>query len=433
MIIFDDNELEVAMITYNRDEWVKEWFANCFEALMERNVNLVVYDSSTNDETKHIVEDMQANVAKGKLKYRYISSDVWVGHVVLNAILSAEAKYIWVVGDSRYHDFNILDDKVFPALKKDIDHVILHILSNDENDGQVYVDKNEMLAECFVSMTCTGLYIYKTSIFDGIKNDAVFRKECDDKYSGNYAFTWMGYFLECYARIQGKTLFSIVPVLDIKPEKKVQRWFKRFYECWVEDLCNLMDGVSGLYEDTEKVIQKTWKYLNIDSNWTCIEGRKRGGLCPEIYEKYMSNKMLERVTRNTEKLREYAYAREEEIDNIEKKWFELWHMEFGQFMDKRIGERVEELKKCNVCIYGAGAGGEMALKALRKHKIPVKCFYDRNAKEIQQIADIQVCDLAEIENDDFILVSMMTYIPVKHELIKRGVDVKNIWYVQEEW
>lgn len=433
MVVFDDNELEVALITYNRYEFVKEWFAHCFEALMERNINLVVYDSSTNDETKHFVEDLQKSVAKGRLIYRYISSDIWVGHVVLNAILSAEAKYIWVVGDSRYHNFDILDNKVFSALKNDIDHVVLHILNNDENDGKVYDDKDEMLAECFVSMTCTGLYIYKTSLFDGVKNDSALRKECDDKYLGNYAFTWIGYFLECYARMQCKTLFSIVPILNIKPEKKVQRWYKRFYGCWVEDLCDLMDGVSSLYTDTDKVIRDTWKYTNFDSDLYCINVRKRGDLCPEVYEKYMSNKMLGRVTRYTEKIREYAYAKEEELDEIERKWLERWRMEFAQFVDKQIEARVTELKQHSICIYGAGVGGKIVLNILRKHEIPVKCFYDRNAKEIREIENVQVCGLSEIEKDDYMLVSIMTYVPIKHELIAIGVDLNNIWYIQEEW
>ena len=43
-------------------------------------------------------------------------------------ILNTKAKYIWVSGDSRCHDFNYLDEKVFPYLKLDIDYVVFMLL-----------------------------------------------------------------------------------------------------------------------------------------------------------------------------------------------------------------------------------------------------------------------------------------------------------------
>ena len=37
MIVFDDNELEIALITYNRSKFVQEWFAELDEKVFSQN------------------------------------------------------------------------------------------------------------------------------------------------------------------------------------------------------------------------------------------------------------------------------------------------------------------------------------------------------------------------------------------------------------
>ncbi|HBI62765.1 MAG TPA: hypothetical protein DDY31_16425, partial [Lachnospiraceae bacterium] len=150
---FEAGELEIALVTYNRCDFVKEWLKQCYEQIKIRNIHLSIYDSSTYDDTETYIKEFQAEKNDVGLEYHHVDSNINIGYKPMLPILNSKSKYVWVAGDSRYHDFECLDRKVFPYLKKDIDYVIFHILNNEENDGKIYTNKNELLKECFVSMT----------------------------------------------------------------------------------------------------------------------------------------------------------------------------------------------------------------------------------------------------------------------------------------
>ena len=52
MITFEDGELEIAMITANRCDFVAEWLDRCYEQMRQRNIHFSIYDSSEYDDTK---------------------------------------------------------------------------------------------------------------------------------------------------------------------------------------------------------------------------------------------------------------------------------------------------------------------------------------------------------------------------------------------
>ena len=210
MVNFRDNELGVILVTYRRPEFVREWLENCLLELYERNISLEVYDSSDNHQTKAVVENF-SRVYSIPVKYTYISDRLSVGHVVWEAIKQAKTDYVWVVGDSRRHSFEELDKKVFPYIKKQYEHIVLETIDNGENDGKIYTNKHQMIYDCLISMTCTGYYIYRRSIFDKVLNDKNLLEECNSKYDDNYGFTWMGYFLKAYSLDnEYKTVFTRV-------------------------------------------------------------------------------------------------------------------------------------------------------------------------------------------------------------------------------
>ncbi len=432
MIKLDENELEMAMITYNRAEFVEEWLLHCLKDIIDRNIRLIIYDSSTDGKTKELIGVINKKQNGYVIQYEYISPDVWVGHVVLTAIMKSKSKYVWVVGDSRYHDFKDLDDKVFPAIKADMDHIVLHILNNDENDGKVYENREEMLSECFVSMTCTGLYIYKTEIFRIFNEDRQLKELCEKKYLGNYAFTWIGYFLEAYARQSRKTQFLVVPVLSIMPKKKIQRWYKKFYGCWCGDLCDLMIGLSEYYHDTDTIIRQTWIYNNMDAVMYCYDVRNRGDLERETYDKYDALGYWQRCTDNTAVLREFAYAKDEEIDCLRDYWGKKEKESFYYHCKKIVEQNIKKIRKRKICIYGAGIGGSIVLRVLREYGIEIKCFYDQAYKKTK-LDGINVLSPSMVQDNDYIVVSLMNYRPVKGMLKNLGIPLCDIIYPKETW
>lgn len=306
MIRFDDNEFEIAIVTYNRPAFVKEWMDKCYESVKARNISLSIFDSSSNDETEELVKSLTGEGYE--IKYARVCSETPIGYKPMLPILSSSSKYLWVCGDSRYHDFDDLDQKVFPYIKDDIDYILISVGFNDQNSGKIYSDRSELLRECFISTTCIGLSIYKLSLFAGLKADPHWMAECDRKYKENYGFGWLGYFFEAFAQGDHKAAFITIALHNIFLGSKKQAWAPRFYECWVENLCGIMDGIPESYTTKAVVPRETWTAMKLAGTHYSYVARMSGGLTPAIYEKYKQNGMLARVTDQEKKIRFFAYA-----------------------------------------------------------------------------------------------------------------------------
>lgn len=306
MVSFEDNELEIAIATYNRRDFVEEWLRLCYEDVVKRNISLSIYDSSTNTETEDFIKEF--NKAHKKVKYVKVPSETEVGYKPMLPILESTAKYLWVSGDSRYHDFSEMDEKVFPLIKKGIDYIAFYWGQKKENFGTVFTDKSSFLREAFVSVTCIGCSIYRLEMFSELKEDKNWMRECDEKYRYNYGFGWIGYFFETFARNGSTAALSKIEIKDIFPKRKKQAWASRFYECWVENLIDLMDKLPELYTTKQDVPRNTWNEMKLDSYECCNRARVCGGLNLEVFEKYINNGMLKKVSDRIRRIRFYACA-----------------------------------------------------------------------------------------------------------------------------
>lgn len=306
MITFENGELEVALVTYNRCPFIKEWLKYNYVDLKKRNIYISIYDSSTDGMTEMFINEN--NEYYNEIDYVSIPSETEIGYKPMLPIFRSKAKYVWIVGDSRYHDFEELDTKVFPFIKQGLDCIIIDAQPNPQNDGIIYTDKSDFLRDCFISSTCIGLSIYKREMFDCIKNNVEWLKECDRKYRHNYGFGWLGYFYEAFADGNNKACVAVIEIKHILPREKIQTWTTKYYECWVENLCDIMDYLPAVYVTKDLVPKETWERMKQTSLYHCCMARIRGGLSPEIYEKYKNNGMLQRVTTDLNRVRFYAYA-----------------------------------------------------------------------------------------------------------------------------
>jgi hypothetical protein len=280
-------------------------------------------------------------------------------------------------------------------------------VNNEENDGKIYADKTEMLKDCLVSMTCTGLYIYKTAIFEPLKTNQNFYEECLKKYDDNYGFTWMGYFLDSYALNENyRTVFTCIPIIEIEPEKKVQRWNERFLKCWCSDLCNVIDGVSATYQVNDDLLKQTWKILGIDTAERLNKNREEGVLNEQIVNEYRD--LLERVSSSVEKIESFAKTTPENLPKTYEYWRTKEELEFGKKVEKVIDGILSDNSDKEICIYGAGRGGKIIAKSLIGRNKKIKCFYDINAKKIGECMGMQVRDISEMgAENECILISLI--------------------------
>lgn len=434
MVKFEPGELEIAIVTYNRCMFIAEWLKQCYRMAQDRNISISIYDSSINDETEKYIYDFKNRMNDKDLKYYHIPSNINIGYKPMIPILNSKAKYIWVSGDSRYHEFQDLDKKVFPYLKKDIDYVVLHICNNEENDEKIYTDRHEFFKDCFISMTCIGLSIYKTSLFGAMKSSKQLQCSCDQKYKNNYAFAWIGYFLEMFCMGSHKALFSIIPIKNIKSDIKIHSWFQRCYECWVQDLCDLMDSISEKYQHTESVMRNTWIYLALDSPGFCIYARKKGDLNKKSIKKYMANDKLFRVTKQIKRIVTLACAEEKDLDRCLAQCVKLEIKEFEDNCYKNINKISECSKGKKIWIYGAGKGGNILMDCLIQNGISIYGFLDQTADGIKRINGFCVKKLTDINYDNvYVVISLFYWQPlIIKTLLEQGLDRNSILYLNVE-
>ncbi len=430
IVTFESGEFEIALVTYNRCEFVAEWLEHCFIQTKIRNISLSIWDSSTNPDTEEYIKEFNVK-ENADITYYHVSSETSVGYKPIFPLLSVSSKYVWVSGDSRYHDFNLLDQKIFPYLKQNIDYIVLHAVNNEENDGKVYTDRNEFLRECFLSMTCIGLSIFKTSIFEPIKGNSALKKECDRKYKDNYGFGWMGYFLEIYALKNYKALFSVIPIINIKSEKKIRSWFKRYYHCWVEDLCNLAEYLSEKYKHTDIILKDTWKYLTLDRPSICYDVRKAGDLNSQTFSEYKNNGMFDKVTKHIDRLERFANCPIQELDACLEQELELEKKFFKELCCRNF-DKVKRLSKgYKLWIYGAGAGGRISARYFNSHSLSVCGFVDQSAEKIKSFEGLPVKTIKDLASSDcFIFISLFHWAPfVVNSLIAHGIEKDKILYI----
>lgn len=300
-VAFGDGELEVGLATCDRPEFVEEWFRKCLGPCAERNLHVVVYDSSTDDATAALVRRLNETRAE-RVGYVKVPSDVLIGQKPLWAIENSSAEYVWVSGDSRYPDFSQMDALVFPLVRDGLDFVTFYPM--DGIGPQVrYTDKDRFLYDAFASATCIGTSIFRAGLFEPLRKDESLRQRLDSLFDDNYGFAWLGYFYCLFGMHGSEAAYANVASRDILPSRKVQSWAKRFYGCWCEDLCKVIDGLpDDVYRGKGLVPKHVWDVMNLDSLDYCFRGRIGGDLTPANYSRFMESGMLERCTYGVDRM-----------------------------------------------------------------------------------------------------------------------------------
>ena len=349
-------------------------------------------------------------------------------------LMNSPSKYVWVTGDSLCYDLDILDEKLFPHLKRDIDYAVLCIQGNEENDGKIYTDRHDLARECFVSMTCAGASIIKTSIFEPLKTSESFRAECDSKYEHNEGFSWLGYFLEAYAEKDYKAVFCATPSIPIKPDKKVFCWAKKYYSFWIGDMCDLLDALSAKYKETDIILKEVWKWVPLDTAIACRFARKSGDLTPETCKKYKEDGKWDRCVRHGDRMERFAYASDEEVDELFEREFEAEKVEFKELCCQNMDKIKNSSAGRDLWIYGAGLGGEILAECMAEYKVSVCGFLDKEAKKIQSRMGLPVRELDEVDLTNCYIVVSLRY-PTAFCVIpflERGVERRHVFNISAE-
>jgi len=300
---FENNEFEMALITYKRASFVDMWLKKCIDGIVRYNIMLSVYDSSDDDDTCNIIREYNSNY-NGVIEYVRLPSSTTGGYKYIPPILETKSKYIMIVGDSRYHLIDDLVCKVVNFIKEDKYDVISFSYFNNEQYQSIFYDNCiDFIHDCFVSLTCCGMTIFKTKVFCSIRDNLNNLHNYDKKYKELFGFAYMGYYLETLIVNNCNAIMVKIPWYSINPQKKVQHWNKRFYECWCDELCKIMDYLPKCSLEKDEVLRKTWLVMKLDGFDDLYKAKMARGLTMDDFNRMMNNGFLHRVTVNIKRFK----------------------------------------------------------------------------------------------------------------------------------
>ena len=283
MIVFDDGEFEISLVTYCRPDFIAHILKQTYHEAAARNIRFKIRDSSPDGLTEKVVKDFNE---KNKAKVEYYRADpiINIGYKPVLGIQGCESKYIWTCCDSFYFDYNKLDEKVFPYVKDGVDFIVLYNM-NDVREG-IYTDKSEIIHELFVPITCFGATMYKSELFSYYKVDSAEHERLENTYKDCYGNGVLGWYFDALSRDSNyRVSYSCLDTISVSnaiKKKKTQSWAKRFYECWVFELMYMLDHFPDCYKNKEKVLDETWEKMKLDS-WEYCYRASKGDLNRETF------------------------------------------------------------------------------------------------------------------------------------------------------
>lgn len=299
------SSIEIELITYNRCEIVEKWIRSSINYISKNKIALAVYDSSTNDDTEKLIYNLNKEYAPFCIKYIHLNSNVRVDEKVLKAILDSNYKYTWPIGDSRLVNFADVKQKVLPSIETGCDFVCLWNNTVCDNDGKKYTKAVDFFYDCFWHATWLGGIIFKKEIFDALQNTKTYN-DYMEKFYRNDGFSYLGVFYDLIAKKEIDASFVLIHIEEIGANKKTA-WIKRYLEVWCDNLCYLVDHIPDEYNAAkDKVLKETWEILGLDGYDFCFKARQNDGINKEIYEYYKKLGLLNRVTKNVNRIKIFS-------------------------------------------------------------------------------------------------------------------------------
>lgn len=427
MEIFKSGELEIAICTYNRSEYIKEWINKCYKPATDRNIKISIYDSSSDNETKDFISKF--NIGKDEynyIKYRKLPSETSIGCKPVYAMIESDAEYVWVSGDSRYHIFEELDETVFKAIKLGYEFILISAADNRENHGKVYSEKKEFLYDCLTSLTCIGMSIYKTDMFRRLRVDEKYLNQLDEKYKNNYGFGWIGYFLECFSEPEYKAYFCSIETKNVLERKKHQYWSKHFMKCWCQNLCELLDRIPECYGNVDRAIRKTWENINLDTLDYFYESKF--DLTEEYFSFLFEKGYIQRCSKNVDMWRIVASISEDEIHLYSERDKQIRNV-ISDAKIHTMGIVLNTLSKESVFIYGLGKNGKKVIKFFKEAGVDIKGVIDKKYEGNKNFDGISFLSPDKIDRDSVVVVTpenIGVIGEIKSVLYKNGISDEKI-------
>lgn len=358
----------ICIPTYNRPEAINELLTRCLYIYCKLGYDLYIYDSSTNEDTKEVV-DQYIKDAEGLFYLRVdskIHSNMKVYLIYEEFWKKQSHDYIWVQSDSIRWTEDSLESITNVINGGKYDFVIPNYRDVEKIGNKEYREHNDFFRDCAWHMTLYGATI--------VRIDSVL-KEADwdmlkEKYSrqDRINFSHVGLYFEQILKMDSFCAYHMTlssNSLTSTLYKKASGWRRETFfilcECWP----NVINALPSSYLYKKEVIQK--HAVNADV------------LMPEGIKKLRSEGIL-----NYKVYRKYRGVWRQ-VSNVSDIMILLYSVIPQRIITYFIKDNINEMKikrklkrfcaeHSEIYIYGCGQKGDIYASFLESMDIPYKGF-----------------------------------------------------------
>lgn len=158
-----DRELLIAVPTTNHPKLIMFYLAKTLDAALKYNIDICIYDASSNDETEKIV---QRRISQGyhNLMYKKYSENALLEDRCEDIYVNSGYDYVWLCGDGCILNIDKNIDIVRKEIDKKKDLICFDSVTTYVNGYKEYTNSVEFCKDCFTPSTYFGGVILKGSL-----------------------------------------------------------------------------------------------------------------------------------------------------------------------------------------------------------------------------------------------------------------------------
>lgn len=282
-----EKKLCILIPTMNRPNCMEELLKEASSDVNKTGVDVYVYDTSNNDETKKLIEKYNEEARGHYLYYKHENyPDRTTDLKVINAFRKLEDtyKYIWLSGDGCILKISEMLEVIKKYLDQDFD--VIHFTGEDETENseiEIYDSPEKLFAEHGPFMTYYSATILSSAFIKHIKWE-----EIGKEYRNSGFLFWKGVF-EGLSEGSHKMMVVHRRHLSINPYKKGNSSYgpNKFLQFWVRDWTKVVYSLPSCYDAyKEKVALGVGERQRFYGMENLIRLRNTGNLNKQLFDEY---------------------------------------------------------------------------------------------------------------------------------------------------
>ncbi len=259
-------KLSIIVPTANREAAIDNWLKETSKDANMYGIDLIIYDGSSNDKTKDVVQKYKSQGNKNVIysKYDGFFDGFSLDHKIIAAYeeYAADYEYIWIIRDglipcidSFYNRLNDYMSEGYPCIIVDAD--FRNFYANKEVFyGDIRKDYEKFLTEQAHRLQTLGMLIFSSEFaLDLIKHVPL-----DDKV---YSLWQMAAPFHFYVRKSFKVVFYVGRTFVGNREGHKGHFWQsgeKLFKQWGERWCNVIDNLPSEYDNAKNKVIKLYTY-----------------------------------------------------------------------------------------------------------------------------------------------------------------------------